>query len=232
MENSLSAFRRAAAEGYRYIETDVRATSDGVVVVHHDDVLDRTTDRTGPVAAQPWSVVGAANVGGREPIARLDSVLEELPDTLLNIDVKADDAVEPVVALLERTNAWRRVCLGSFSDRRLARLRRHAGGRAVTSMGPRTVAALWTAGRLPWLRTQRFVRGHMAQVPARHRRLQVVDRRFVEVAHRHGIEVHVWTVDAEWQMRSLLDLQVDGVVTDRPDLLREVLRQRGVWPQG
>jgi glycerophosphoryl diester phosphodiesterase len=227
MENSLAAFRRAAREGFRYLETDVHATSDGVVVVHHDATLDRTTDAAGPVAAQPWSAVRRANVGGREPIARLEDLLEELPDAWVNIDVKADSAVAPVLEVLRRTGALRRVCLASFSDRRLARLRRLAGPGLLTSMGPRSAGALWAAGRVPLVGLP--VRGLVAQVPVRQGRLLVVDGRFVRAAHRRGLEVHVWTVDEEAEMRRLLDLGVDGLVTDRPDRLRDVLVDRGAW---
>ncbi|WP_367128226.1 glycerophosphodiester phosphodiesterase [Saccharothrix sp. HUAS TT1] len=227
MENSLAAFRRAAREGFRYLETDVHATSDGVVVVHHDAVLDRTTDATGPVAAQPWSAVRRAKVGGREPVARLEDLLEELPDALVNVDVKADSAVVPVLEVLRRVDALHRVCLASFSDKRLARLRRLGGPGLLTSMGPRSVGALWAAGRAPLVGLP--VRGAVAQVPVNQGRLLVVDGRFVRVAHRRGLEVHVWTVDEQAEMRRLLDLGVDGLVTDRPDLLRDVLVDRRAW---
>ena len=231
MENSLSAFRRAVAEGFRYIETDVHATSDGVVVVHHDDRLDRTTDGSGVVSALPWSAVSTVKVGGREPVCRLADALEELPEALFNIDVKADNAVGPVLALLERMGAVDRVCLASFSDRRLARLRAAGGERLLTSMGPRSVTALWAGGRWPGLPVRRWVRGRMAQVPVRQGRLTVVDDRFVRAVHQRSLEVHVWTVDEAAEMERLLDLGVDGLVTDRPDVLREVLRGRGVWPE-
>ncbi|MFD1149163.1 glycerophosphodiester phosphodiesterase family protein [Saccharothrix hoggarensis] len=230
MENALAAFRRAAAEGFRYLETDVHATSDGVVVVHHDTVLDRTTDATGPVAAQPWSAVRRANVGGREPIARLEDLLEELPDALVNIDVKSDAAVEPVLDVLRRVDALHRVCLASFSERRLARLRRLGGPGLLTSMGPRSAGALWASGRVPVVGLP--VRGMVAQVPLTQGRLRVVDGRFLRAAHRRGLEVHVWTIDDEAVMRELLDLGVDGLVTDRPDRLRDVLVDRGAWTGG
>ncbi|XVS60652.1 glycerophosphodiester phosphodiesterase [Actinosynnema sp. CA-299493] len=227
MENSLAAFRRARQEGYRYLETDVHATSDGVVVVHHDATLDRTTDGTGPVAGQPWSAVRRANVGGREPVTRLEDLLEDLPDAWVNIDVKADSAVVPVLEALRRTDSLRRVCLASFSEKRLARLRRLGGPGLLTSMGPRSAGALWAAGRVPLVGLP--VRGMVAQVPVRQGRLLVVDGRFVAAAHRRSLEVHVWTVDDGAEMRRLLDLGVDGLVTDRPDRLRDVLVDRGAW---
>lgn len=229
MENSLAAFRRAVAEGYHYLETDVHATSDGVVVVHHDPALDRTTDRSGAVARLPWQEVRAAKIGGREPVSRLEEVLEELPDALFNIDVKAEGAIEPLVATLRRTNAFGRVCVASFSEARLARVRRSAGERVLTSMGTGAIARLWTAGRLP-----AFVRGRrghqrIAQVPLRQGRVTVVDRRLIDAARRRGIEVHVWTIDDAAQMNELIDLGVDGLMTDRPEVLRDVLRGRGLW---
>lgn len=230
MENSLSAFRRAVAEGYRYIETDVHATVDGVVVVQHDHSLDRTTDGSGIVADLPWSAVAQARVGGREPVAALADVLEDLPETRFNIDVKADTAVEPMLSLLRRMDAWDRVCLASFSDRRLARLRKAAGPQLVTSMGPRSVLPLWLAGRCTWLPVRGWARGAIAQVPRRSGSLTVVDHRFVQSAHRAGVEVHVWTVDDETEMTELLELGVDGLVTDRPDVLRDLLAERGAWP--
>ncbi|MGH3628329.1 MAG: glycerophosphodiester phosphodiesterase [Sciscionella sp.] len=231
MENSLSAFRRAADEGFRYLETDVHATADGVVVVHHDALLDRTTDGDGAIAALPWTEVRQARIGGLDPLCRLVDVLEALPDALLNVDVKSDQAVGPVLEVLRSADAWGRVCLASFSDARLAKLRGLGGSRLLTSMGPRAVVTLWAGGRLPWLPARPGRRGGMAQVPVRQGRLTVVDERLVRRAHRRGLEVHVWTVDDATEMRRLLELGVDGLVTDRPDVLREVLRGRGAWTE-
>jgi glycerophosphoryl diester phosphodiesterase len=230
MENSLSAFRRAVREGYHYLETDVHATSDGVVVVHHDAALDRTTDASGPIARQPWRVVRTAKIGGREPVSRLEDVLEELPDAFFNIDVKVSRAIEPLIDTLRRTNAYSRVCVASFSEARLERVRRSAGDGLLTSMGTRAIARLWAAGRLP-----AFVRGgrghqRIAQVPVRQGRLTIVDKRLIAAARRRGIEVHVWTIDEPDQMHELIDLGVDGIMTDRPGVLRDVLRSRDLWP--
>lgn len=232
MENSLSAFRRAVSEGYHYLETDVHATSDGVVVVHHDAVLDRTTDRSGPIAAQPWRAVGAAKIAGREPVSRLEDLLEELPDAFLNIDVKATRAIQPLVDTLRRMNAYGRVCVASFSEARLRRVRRSAGDGLLTSMGTNAIARLWAAGRLP-----AFVRGgrghqRIAQVPVRQGRLTIVDKRLIAAARGRGIEVHVWTIDEPDQMHELIDLGVDGIMTDKPGVLRDVLKARDLWPVG
>jgi glycerophosphoryl diester phosphodiesterase len=230
MENSLAAFRRAVTEGYRYLETDVHATSDGVVVLHHDDRLDRTTDGAGVIAHQPWAQVRKAKVCGREPISRLEDVLEELPEAYFNIDVKAASAVVPFLRTIERVGAYDRVAAASFSDARLAKMRRLAGPKLVTSMGPRSVAAVFSCSRLPLLRLNFLVRGAMAQVPVRQGRLTIVDKEFLKAAERAGIEVHTWTIDDAAQMRELLDLGVHGIITDRPDILRAVLIERAAWP--
>lgn len=232
MENSLPAFRRAWQEGYRYLETDVHATADGVVVVHHDARLERTTDAAGAIAGLPWSAVRRAKVGGRAPVPRLEELLEELPGALVNIDVKADSAVAPLLGVLDRMDAFDRVCVASFSEARLARVRRLAGPRVLTSMGMRAMAAFWASGRLPalpWGRTPG--RPPLAQVPVRHGRLRVVDQRLVRAARRRGGEVHVWTVDEPGPIGELLDLGVDGVMTDRPEVLKAVLVARGAWPR-
>lgn len=230
MENSLSAFRRAATEGYRYLETDVQATRDGVVVVQHDATLDRTTDGSGVLAQQSWAAVRSARIGGREPLCRLEDLLEELPDALLNIDVKADRAVAPVLDLLGRIQGWSRVCIASFSEARLQRMRKAAGPKLLTSMGTSSAVALRLRSALPFLPLRFPLRGSLAQLPVRSQGITVVDRALVRYAHRLGIEVHVWTVDRAEEMQGLLDLGVDGLVTDRPDVLREVLRARGAWP--
>lgn len=229
----MTALRRAVEEGFTYLETDVHATADGVVVVHHDPAMERTTDGRGLVAEQRWSAVRTARVNGVDPVCRLADVLEELPDQVrLNVDVKADQAVEPVLQVLRRTASWHRVCLASFSERRLDSLRAGGGSRLLTGLGPRSAAALRVRSWAPWLRPAPPLRGLLAQLPRRRGRLRVVDAALVRYAHRQGIEVHVWTVDAAAEMAELLELGVDGLVTDRPDVLREVLRGRGCWPGG
>lgn len=231
-ENTLAAFGAAVALGYRYLETDVHATADGVVVAFHDDRLDRVTDRRGRIGALTWSQVAAARVDGREPIARLAALLEAFPDARLNIDPKHDAVVGPLVRVLRERRAVERVCVGSFSDARLDRVRADLGPEVCTSLGTREVAALrlgsWGSPRL----ARRAIRSgaHCVQVPVRAGRLPIVDVAFVRAAHALGLPVHVWTVDDRVEMNRLLDLGVDGLMTDRPSVLRDVLVGRGAWP--
>ncbi|MEV7184162.1 glycerophosphodiester phosphodiesterase [Kitasatospora sp. NPDC093102] len=242
-ENSLAAFEAAVALGYRYLETDVHATADGVLVAFHDSHLDRVTDRTGAVAELPWEAVSRARIGGTEPIPLLEDLLGAFPGARFNIDVKAAPAVGPLVETIRRTDAWDRVCVGGFSDARLAAVRAAAGPRLATSLGPREVARLRlrslaesflptsAPGPLPRRSGTPFA-GLCAQVPERHLGIRVVDRAFVRTAHRLGLQVHVWTVDDPTRIRALLDLGVDGIMADRIDVLRDVLGERGCWTDG
>ncbi|MEU9043613.1 MULTISPECIES: glycerophosphodiester phosphodiesterase [unclassified Kitasatospora] len=233
-ENSLAAFEAAVALGYRYLETDVHATGDGVLVAFHDSRLDRVTDRTGAVAELPWESVRQARIGGTEPVPLLEDLLGAFPEARFNIDVKAVPAIAPLVEAVRRTDAWDRVCVGGFSDSRLAAVRAAAGPRLATSLGPREVARLRLrslAGPLVRGGGAPFA-GVCAQVPERHRGVRVVDRAFVRAAHRLGLQVHVWTVDDPTRIRALLDLGVDGIMADRIDVLRDVLGERGCWTDG
>lgn len=241
LENTLPAFLRAVAEGYRYLETDVHLTADGVLVAFHDAVLDRVTDARGPIAALSYREVRTALIGGREPIPTLAEVLEACPDAQFNIDPKSDAAVGPLLEVLAQADGWDRVCIGSFSDRRLATIRRNAPPGLATSLGPREAGRLIlgaagdfrTAGR-PSTAGRPGTAGRApaavaAQLPVRWHGVPVVTRRLVRGAHRRGLEVHVWTVDDRATMTRLLDAGVDGIMTDRPDVLRDVLDARGLW---
>lgn len=227
-ENTMAAFQDAVELGYDYIETDVHATRDGVLVAFHDDRLDRVTDRRGRIEELDWSEVAKAKVHGREPIPRFDELLAAWPNLRLNIDPKADAAVAPLIAALAGPGLLERVCVGSFSGRRLAALRTALGAELCTSMGPGEVLRLRLASL--GLPVGSF-RALAAQVPLRHYGLPVVDRRFVDTAHGLGLKVHVWTINDEAGMRRLLDLGVDGIMSDETALLQQVFTERGLWPK-
>ena len=228
-ENTLAAFTRAAAEGFGYLELDVHASADAVAVVHHDVALDRTTDGAGPLSAHTAAELAEVRVRGREPIPRLAEVLEALPETRITIELKSAAVVEPTLAAVDAARAWDRVCIGGFEQAWVDAARRDGGERLCTSMAKRDILALrtraWLRGALPLP-----LRGDVAHVPVSAGPIRVVDASLLGMAHAHGREVHVWTIDAPERMRALLDLGVDGLLSDRPDLLREVLRERGQWP--
>jgi glycerophosphoryl diester phosphodiesterase len=227
-ENTMSAFVRAVELGFTHLETDVHATADGVLVAFHDDTLDRVTDTHGRISRLPYATVARARVGGVDPVPRLVDLLEALPDARLNIDVKHQQAVLPAVMLLRSMGVLDRVCVASFSDDRLSQLRRALGDGVCSSLGPREVAGFVAAvaRRRRWAAPPG---ARCLQVPARLGPVPLVTRRFVAGAHAQGLAVHVWTVDEPAEMDRLLDLGVDGLITDRPLALKAVLQRRGQW---
>ncbi|MGB8022471.1 MAG: glycerophosphodiester phosphodiesterase [Candidatus Nanopelagicales bacterium] len=221
-ENSPSAFQRAFEMGFRFVETDVRATRDGHAVVFHDARLDRTTDRAGPLAELALRQFARAQLSGGDHPISLAEALRIWPTLHFNVDVKAEDAVVPFLRAVAEADAWARVCAASFSTARLDRMRRLAGPKLATSMGRAEVARLV-------LGLRDATPACAAQVPRSRGRIPLVTRAFVRRAHIRGVHVHVWTVDDAAVMHDLLDLGVDGIVTDRPSVLREVLLNRGLW---
>jgi len=230
-ENTYQAFEHALSLGYRYLETDVHTTADGVVAVMHDPSLERMSDRGGKIAELTWAEVSAAILPGDQSVPRLDEVLDRWPEVRFNIDAKDPAVVEPLAAVLRRANALDRVCITSFSERRVATLRRLLGPGLCTAMGPRGITALRLASLLPDPAVARrgWSGALAAQVPLRSGRIPIVDRRFIDAAHRVGLGVHVWTIDDAPTMERILDLGVDGIMTDRPTVLKEVLVTRGAW---
>lgn len=221
-ENTMPAFQYAVDAGYRYVETDVQVTADGTLVAFHDNDLSRTCGRPGRITELPWSEVRTAMVAGAAPIPLLEDLLGTWPELRVNIDCKSNAAVDALVSTLRRCDALDRVCVGAFSDARMRRLKGRLGERLCTALAPGGVAAL-RFGR------PRSANAHAAQVPVARGRLTVVNEAFLARAHSLDIKVHVWTIDDPAEMARLLDLGVDGIMTDRPLVLREVLEQRGQW---
>jgi len=229
LENSMAAFQAAVDLGYTYLETDVHVTADGAVVAFHDASLDRTTGTEGRIADLSYDALRSRLIGGRETIPLLEDVLQTWPQARVNIDVKVRGAIDPVVRVVRRNGAERRVCFASFSERRIRRVRRLLGPQVATAYGPLGVAALRTLP-LDGLR-RRLLSAPVPclQVPWRVRRFEVVTPAFVQRAHALGKHVHVWTIDDPDGIRTLLDRGVDGIISDRIDVLRDVLMERGQW---
>lgn len=236
LENSMPAFQYAVDLGYRYLETDVHATADGVLVAFHDRTLDRVTDRRGAIARMTYAQVSRARIAGVEPIPLLEDILGSWPHVRVNIDIKDAPAIDPLARVLHRTRAWHRVCITSFSSRRLAALRArlplYTNQKVCTALGPRGVMALRarSAGG-PAAKLVRLAATGVAcaQVPYGLGPLPFVTASFIEQAHRLGLKVHAWTVNRREEMERLLDLGVDGIMTDDLITLREVLMARGLW---
>lgn len=222
-ENTLVAFEHAVGLGYVYLETDVHLSADGVLVAFHDADLLRTCGIEGDIAHMTWAELSEALVDEREPIPLMRDLFERFPDARFNIDAKSAAAVEPLADLVDELGVHDRVCLAAFSYRRIRAFRRRFRDRVATNLAPHEILLMklfgWTPGSSP----------RIAQVPPDAGPMTLVTERFVRRCHRRGIPVHVWTIDAPEEMERLLDVGVDGVMTDRPERLRDVFRARGIW---
>jgi glycerophosphoryl diester phosphodiesterase len=234
-ENSMAAFRAAVALGYRYLETDVHTTADGTLLLFHDDTLDGVTDGAGRISQLSAETVARARIAGAEPIPLLAELVTEFPEIRINLDVKDWNSVEALAAAIEQHCLHDRVLIASFSDRRRRAVLRRLSRPTASSAGMASNALFVLLGPLlpaVLLRrvARRALRGvHALQVPVRYGAVPVVTAGFVSRAHRHGLQVHVWTINEAPEMHRLLDLGVDGIVTDRADLLKAVLQERGQW---
>lgn len=227
-ENTLRAFQHAADLGFDYLETDVHLTRDGQLVAFHDVDLDRVTDSTGRLADLPWATVQRARIHGTHPIPLLADLVDALPRARFNIDLKAPGTPAALARFIEERGLQDRVLVSSFSGARLAEFRKLSRGRVPTAGSPWQIAAFVL---LPGPVARWLTRGRVAalQVPHRRGRLLVVSPRLVRRAHAAGAQVHVWTIDDPAEMEHLLDVGVDGLMTDRSDVLKDVLTRRGLW---
>ncbi|GAA4835241.1 glycerophosphodiester phosphodiesterase [Garicola koreensis] len=271
-ENTMAAFRRAAQLGYQYVETDVRTSADGELVLFHDETLDRITDGSGSLSEKTWAqlsqlrVIGAASqdAGRRtgageltdsalgaepvtparppegdpgkqpgEPLVRFADALEAFPTTHFNVDLKDEASIGPFTRIVEEHGAHDRVLASSFNDSRRRRALRSLSRRTATSGGWVTTALMVLLGPFGVLRRGSGAAANIdcVQVPIRRGRIRIVTEAFVRRCHRAGLQVHVWVIDDPDQMHQLLDLGVDGLMTDDAEALAQVMRQRSVWPQ-
>ncbi|MGF1667189.1 MAG: glycerophosphodiester phosphodiesterase [Acidimicrobiia bacterium] len=237
-ENTMVAFQGAVSLGYTWLETDIHLTANGVVVCLHDHTLDRTTSATGPVAGRTFAELADVDAGHHHApeeghpfrgagavIPSLEEVVTTYPDVSVVVDLKCDGTEGPLARLVDRLSLWDRLVVGSFSDARIRRFRALTGGRVATSTGPRATLVRWAASGV----RLRPPAAHALQVPITYGRLRVITRRSVAAHRSAGSQVHVWTVNERPLMEQLLEWGVDGIITDRPDLLRTVMMERGAW---
>ena len=227
-ENTLRAFDHAVNLGYRYIETDVHATSDGKLVAFHDNDLQRTCGKPWRIEDTHWSTLSTARINGTDPIPLLIDLLTTWPDIRINIDCKSDAAMQPLIDTIRSTNCLDRICVGSFSDKRLRHIRTELGVGLCTSMGPQEVVrlVLGSATGIPISPSRHAL---IAQVPVRQGPIAVVTHRSIARAHRLGLQIHVWTIDDPIEIGQLLDLGVDGVMSDDTRALKDVFVARHLW---
>ena len=233
-ENSMAAFRRLKDIGIRYLETDAQLTADGQVVLCHDESLDRTYGGQGLISEHLFKDILKLRDadGGQMPL--LADVLNEFPDLYLNLDAKTNDVAEPMLQVLREHDALGRTMIASFSERRLEKIRKEGGPEVSTSLGVSAIVRLMIAAQTntnaeTWRVPGPRLRARAAQVPIRTRGIRVLDQRFVVASHEAGLAVHVWTVNDPQVMVDLVQMGVDGIVTDRPFMAKEVLQGMGLW---
>ncbi|MBF6590806.1 MAG: glycerophosphodiester phosphodiesterase [Ktedonobacterales bacterium] len=241
-ENTLVAYERGLSFGADALELDVHSSRDGEIVVIHDATLDRTTNGSGPVGALTLDELRRLDAGyrftpdgGRSfpfrgrgiTIPTLREVLTTFPQARVNLDLKEADAEgeRRLWALIQELEAEDRMLVGSFSLLALARFRQLCGGRLATSAAPPEIRNFLLAALS---RTSRWLRPayDALQVPETWRALRIVSPTTIAVAHRLGLAMHVWTIDDRPTMDRLLAWGVDGLMSDRPDLLAEALAAR------
>jgi len=237
LENSMAAFAAAVDLGYRYLETDVHGTSDGVAIALHDETLDRTTDGKGAVAELPWSKVKQAYIGGIEPIPTLEELFLTWPEVKFNIDIKSDSAIKPAAEVIEKLGVHDRVLITSFSPQRRRATLKLLSKPVATGAGTPEIAAFLGAAKVG---SKRLASAALREVDALQipigqavpviGGIPVANDSTVKMAHAIGKYVQVWTVNTKAQMKQLLDLGVDGIFTDRADTLKTVLQDRHQWP--
>ena len=227
-ENTLRAFDDAVTLGYRYVETDVHSTRDGRLVAFHDNDLQRTCGKPWRIEETDWSTLSTARIDGTDPIPLLIDLLTTWPDVRINIDCKSDAAMQPLIEMIRRTNCLDRICVGSFSDKRLQHIRSELGTGLCTSMGPQEVIrlVLGSATGIPISPSRHAL---VAQVPVRQGPIPVVTRRSIARAHQLGLQVHVWTIDDPIVIGQMLDLGVDGIMSDDTRALKDVFVARHLW---
>lgn len=241
-ENTMLAFQTALSLGADVIELDVHASADGELVVIHDETVDRTTDGQGLVSQMTLAELKKLDAGYRYTldngatfpyrgkglqIPTLREVLEAFPDARVNIEIKQTDPPieEALAALIRELNAEERVLVVAQDDGAIKRFRRLAHG-VATGASTGEVRTFYLFQRAGLASLYRPV-AHALQVPLRSGGTELVTPAFVEAAHKQGMQVHVWTINLPGDMRRLLDMGVDGIITDRPDLLRQVMAEAG-----
>lgn len=223
VENSDRALEEALADPLLDVETDVRLSADGVVVLSHDPTLERAWGLPLEVARTPWRVLARVRGPRGERMMRLEELVDAAPARALNIDPKDDAVVAPLLGVLSRRRAFDHTILASFSTRRLLRIRQMQA-QARTATTPLEIASLWAAaagGPAPRVSS----RACAMQIPERVWGMAVLTDRLVALAHARGIRVDVWTINDHDRAARLLARGVDGIMTDRPERIRPIFAQ-------
>ena len=216
LENTIEAFQSAISLGYQYLETDLRETSDGKIITFHDPNLKRITGANITISETKFSDIRMRRLPSRETIPTIDELLEEFPDSFINMDLKVNQIEEKVLKKINSHNALERVCLGSFNSRTIKK---------INSLEPKILTSMGISQVIKYKFFQKKNLSKLIQIPTHWKGIKVITKKFIDRLHNDGLKVHVWTVNKETEMQSLIDLGVDGIMTDNASGLIKVMKQ-------
>lgn len=231
-ENTLTAFAASHALGLRALETDAQVTADGIAIAFHDSTLTSLTGLPGKVGDYTWRQLRTVRVEG-EPLLRLDDLLSAFPDTAFLVDIKNAACIAPVSETLRATRSSDRVCVAGGMDPWLHAVAARTG--CQRAMGFRALTALMGAAKLGLRAPSAIFSGvTAAHIPTRllgfaWMACPRASARLVESVHDQGLLLRAWTVNVTEEMERFLELGVDAIITDHPDVLRTVMIRRGLW---
>ena len=225
-ENSFRAFKSAVDIGYKYLETDVHLTKDGFLIAFHDDTLDRVTDKSGLIRDLTLSEVKKAKIAGTDEIPLLSELLNSFTDCFFNIDCKVDETVQPLINLINNKDFINRVCIGSFSQKRIIFIRKSLGKDVKTSMGP---AEVILSKFLSYTSLGYNFKSSYTSIPIRRYGINLLEERNIKYLKSNNQKVIAWTINDEDQMKMLINIGIDGIMTDNLTLLKKVLIEESLW---
>ena len=216
LENTIEAFQSAVSLGYEYLETDLRETADGKIITFHDPNLKRITGANITISETKFSDIRMRRLPSRETIPTIDELLEEFPDSFFNMDLKVNQIEEKVLKKINSHNALERVCLGSFNSRTIKK---------INSLEPKILTSMGISQVIMYKFFQKKNLSKLIQIPTHWNGIKVITKKFIDRLHNDGLKVHVWTINKETEMQSLIDLGVDGIMTDNASGLIKVMKQ-------
>ena len=225
-ENSFRAFKSAVDIGYKYLETDVHLTKDGFLIAFHDDTLDRVTDKSGLIRDLTLSEIKKAKIAGTDEIPLLSELLNSFTDCFFNIDCKVDETVQPLINLINNKDFINRVCIGSFSQKRINFIRKSLGKEVKTSMGP---AEVILSKFLSYTSLGYNFKSSYTSIPIRRYGINLLDERNINYLKSNNQKVIACTINDEDQMKMLINIGIDGIMTDNLTLLKKVLIEESLW---
>ena len=220
-ENTMEAFQDAVNLGYKYVETDLRMTKDGEIVTFHDESIYRVSGEQVNISDLTYDELSNIKLIRGGQIPKLSEVLENFPETRFNIDLKIKGLVNKVANIIDSHNAYDRICIASFNSSTLRSFKK-IRNQACISMGILDVV---------FFKLFNFLISSVdcIQIPQNWKGVNVLNNHLIKTAHSKNLKIHVWTINSKTEMKSLIDMKVDGIMTDEALLLKEVCSEANLF---